>query len=148
MRSHPPKFENTVSSTKDVLQTSRSYPQLLICFPVWRCSYPSPVPHIPALVQDLQGFQQLPCSHRRDSDGVSKTSSNPLTVRFGRLLCDWRVNIWLCWFGTKLLWLRVLENQHFLSKNACQPFPQSSRINICLHSCFDPLLNPQYSPHW
>lgn len=125
MRSHL-KFENPVSSRKEVVQTSRSYPQLLICFPVWRCSYPSPVLHIPGLVQDLQGFQQLPCSQQRESDGPSRTSSNTLTVCFVRLLCDWKVNILLSGFGTQLFWLWVLANRHFLSKNLCQPSAQSS----------------------
>ena len=51
------KFEKTVSRRKEALQTSRSYPQLLICFPEWQCSCPSPVPHIPVLAQDRQGYR-------------------------------------------------------------------------------------------
>lgn len=126
MRSHL-KFENTVSRRKEVVKTSRSYPHLLICFPVWHCSYPSPVLHIPALVQDLQGFQELPCSQKRESDGPSRTSSNTLTVCIVRLLCDRKVNILLSGFGKQLFWLWVLANPHFLSKNLGQPSAQSSQ---------------------
>ena len=80
-----------ISYTICLLQTSGSYPQLLICAPGWCYSYPMPVLQVLALVQDWYGFHALPQSHPRGSgnaDGALQTSSSVYTLSdFADLTC-------------------------------------------------------------